>query len=166
VCLCGFVAESGSVTKEMRTKTRLIAVYWLSQLGKGALDSCARDPPKNILGSGVPANISLGKGTGGGWAQNEIEHMGDEGGLELPPGFARTVSVIEEKAASREGSLLEEEKQLLEKLMKRKGNLSDHARQVLSTRAHELCYILALQQIRSTNHVYWHLNKSCPLRTI
>jgi len=130
VCLCVYVAEGGGATKEMRTKTRLIAVYWLSQLGKGALDSSAREPPKSTLGSGVPANISLGGGAGGEWAQNEEEHMGDEGGLELPPGFDRAVSVIEEKAASREGSLLEEEKKLLEKLMKRKGNLSDHARQV------------------------------------
>ena len=55
-----------------------------------------------------------------------------DGEMELPPELAeRQRSEIDQRAGDREGSLLEEEKRLLEKLMQRKQTLSEKERQVL-----------------------------------
>jgi hypothetical protein len=88
----------------IKTKTRLIAVYWLAQLGKPKPD------PQEPAGAAAQTPGGKERATGG-----VAEDMCGEA-LGVPAVLGREVSEIDQRAEDREGSLLEEEKKLLGEL--------------------------------------------------
>ena len=118
--------------RAIKTKTRLIAVYWLSQLGKAKSEDETAQVPGQAMQVDAGRDVARGsQGDRGGASSGGDAGMRD-GEMELPPELAeRQRSEIDQRAGDREGSLLEEEKRLLEKLMQRKQTLSEKERQVL-----------------------------------
>lgn len=102
----GAQAESAdrAAAVAMKTKTRLIAVYWLAQLGKPK-----QDAEEAKAGGRAPAVKPGGRGPAVGGGDEKMV----DASLEAPVEFVREVSEIDQRAEDREGSLLEEEKKLL-----------------------------------------------------
>ena len=93
-------------------------VWAPSVLGTG---TDASSPPKQSMAKAHPAQSGASRAS-------RLDRDSDEEMWDAPAKGAP--ELVQERAEDREGSLLEEEKRLLEKLMRRKAKLSEKERQV------------------------------------